>query len=75
VVVGLQINLTKLLGPLELLEKVVNLGNWVPIFECDFFHCLVINTDSPVLEYKRCVHFTIDNIQILSPNHRHKGHP
>jgi hypothetical protein len=28
-----------------------------------------------VLEIKRCAHFSIENITILSPNHRHKGHP
>ena len=27
------------------------------------------------LEIKGCAHFSIDNIAILSPNHRHKGHP
>jgi hypothetical protein len=47
VVVRLQINLTKVLGPLELVEKVINLGNWVPIPDCDFVQSSVINTKSP----------------------------
>jgi hypothetical protein len=28
-----------------------------------------------VLEIKRCAHFSIENVSIFSPNHRHKGHP
>jgi hypothetical protein len=47
VVVRLQINLTKVLGPLELVEKVINSGNWVPIPDCDFFQSSVINTKLP----------------------------
>jgi hypothetical protein len=47
VVAELQINLTKVLGSLELVEKVVNLGNWVPIPDCDFFQSCVINIESP----------------------------
>jgi hypothetical protein len=46
VVAKLQINLTKVLGSLDLVDKVVNLGNWVHIIDCDFFHGYVINTNS-----------------------------
>jgi hypothetical protein len=36
VVAGLQINLTEVFSPLELVKEIVNLGNWVPVPDCDF---------------------------------------
>jgi hypothetical protein len=36
VVAGLQINLTEVFPPLELVKEIVNLGNWVPVPDCDF---------------------------------------
>jgi hypothetical protein len=35
-VVVLQINLTEIFGPLQLVKEIFNLGNWVPIPDCDF---------------------------------------
>jgi hypothetical protein len=40
VVVGLKINITKVLGPLKLVKKFINSWNWVPIPDCDFFRAL-----------------------------------
>jgi hypothetical protein len=36
VVARLQINLTEVFSPLELVKEIVNLGNWVPVLDCDF---------------------------------------
>jgi hypothetical protein len=40
VVARLQVNLTEVLGSLELVKKVINFGNWVLIPDCDFFRAL-----------------------------------
>jgi hypothetical protein len=40
VVARLQVNLTKKLGSLELVKKVVNSGNWVPVPTVIFFRAL-----------------------------------
>jgi hypothetical protein len=45
VVARLQINITKLLGPLDLVEKVVNLGNWLSLPKYNFVHSSVINIE------------------------------
>jgi hypothetical protein len=36
VVARLQVNLTEKIGSLELVMKVINLGNWVRVPDCDF---------------------------------------
>jgi hypothetical protein len=36
VVARLQINLTEVFGPIELVKEIINLGNWVLVSECDF---------------------------------------
>jgi hypothetical protein len=46
-VVKIQINITKVLGPLDLFNKVINSGNWVPIPIYDFVRGFVINENSP----------------------------
>jgi hypothetical protein len=51
VVVKLQINITKVLGLLELVEKVVYSGNWVSILNCDFAQISIINTEFPGLVF------------------------
>jgi hypothetical protein len=50
VVARLQINLTEVFGPRELIKEVVDLGNWVLVSDCDFIQSLVINAElsSPV---------------------------
>jgi hypothetical protein len=47
VVARLQINLTEVFGPRELIKEVVNLGNRVPVYDCDFIQGPVINVESP----------------------------
>jgi hypothetical protein len=37
VVAKLQVNLAEELFPLELVNKVINLGNGVAVLDCDFF--------------------------------------
>jgi hypothetical protein len=46
VVARIQINLTKVFGPRELIKEVVNSGNRVPVSDCDFIQRLVINAYS-----------------------------
>jgi hypothetical protein len=36
VVVILHVNIVEELVPLELVKKVINSGNWVPVHDCDF---------------------------------------
>jgi len=45
VVARLQINLTKVFGPCELIKEVIDSGNQVPVFDYDFIQSLVINTE------------------------------
>ena len=45
-VARLQINLTKVFGPHELMKEVVDSGNRVPVSECDFIQGPVINEES-----------------------------
>jgi hypothetical protein len=45
VVVRLQINLTKILGSLELVEKVINFGIWALVPDCDFVQISIINIE------------------------------
>jgi hypothetical protein len=47
VVARLQINLTELFIPRELIKEVVDSGNRVPVSDCDFIQSLVINAESP----------------------------
>jgi hypothetical protein len=47
VVAGLQINLTELFGPLELVKDIINSGNWVPVPDCDLIQGPIINVESP----------------------------
>jgi hypothetical protein len=49
----LQINLTEVFGPCELIKEVIDSGNWVPVSYCDFIQGLVINAESlgPVTHY------------------------
>jgi hypothetical protein len=34
-------------APHEFVKEVVDLGNWVPDFDCDFIHGPIINVESP----------------------------
>ena len=43
----LQINLTEVFGPRELIKEVVDSGNQVPVSDCDFIQSPVINADLP----------------------------
>ena len=43
----IQINLTEVFGPRDLIEEVVDSGNQIPVFDFDFIQSLVINTESP----------------------------
>jgi hypothetical protein len=47
VVARLQINLTEVFGPRELIKEVVDSGNQVPVSDCDFIQSPVINAESP----------------------------
>jgi hypothetical protein len=47
VVARLQINLTEVFGPRELIKEVIDSGNRVPISDSNFIQSSVINTDSP----------------------------
>jgi hypothetical protein len=47
VVARLQINLTEVFGPHELIKEVIDSGNRVPVSDCDFIQSPVINTESP----------------------------
>jgi hypothetical protein len=47
VVARIQINLTELIGPRELIKDVIDSGNWVPVSDCDFIQSRVINKESP----------------------------
>jgi hypothetical protein len=47
VVARLQINLTEVFGPHELIKEVIDSGNWVPVSDCDFIQGPVINAESP----------------------------
>jgi hypothetical protein len=47
VVARLQINLTGVFGPRELIKEVVDSGNRVPVSDCDFIQGPVINVESP----------------------------
>jgi hypothetical protein len=46
VVAGLQINLTQVFGPRELIKEVIDSGNQVSVSDCDFIQSPVINTES-----------------------------
>jgi hypothetical protein len=45
-VARLQINLTEVFSPRELIKEVVDLGNRVPVSNYDFIQSPVINTES-----------------------------
>jgi hypothetical protein len=47
VVARFQINLTEVFGPHELIKDVINLGNQVPISDCDFTQSPIINAKLP----------------------------
>jgi hypothetical protein len=46
VVARLQINLTEVFGPCELIKEVVDSGNQVSVSDCDFIQGPVINAES-----------------------------
>jgi hypothetical protein len=46
-VARIQINLTKIFGPLELVKEIIDSGNKVPIPDYDFIWDLVIDVESP----------------------------
>jgi hypothetical protein len=46
VVSKLQINITKVFGPHELIKEVIDLRNLVLVSDCDFIQSPVINEDS-----------------------------
>jgi hypothetical protein len=43
----LQINLTEVFGPRELIKEVIDSWNWVLVSGCDFIQIPIINTESP----------------------------
>ena len=43
----LQINLAEIFGPLELVKKVINPWDWIPILDSDLVQRPIINTESP----------------------------
>jgi hypothetical protein len=47
VVAKLQINLTEVFGPRELIKEVIDSGNWVPVSDNDFIQSPIINIESP----------------------------
>jgi hypothetical protein len=47
----LQINITKVFGPCELIKEVVNSGNWVLVPYCGFIQIPVINAESSGLVF------------------------
>jgi hypothetical protein len=46
VVDKLHININEVFGPCELIKEVIDLGNQVPVSNCDFIQSLVINPES-----------------------------
>jgi hypothetical protein len=44
VIARLQIDLVEELGTLELVKKIVNLGDWVSVLDSDFIQGSIINT-------------------------------
>ena len=42
-----QVDLTEIFFPFELVQKVINLWDWVPIPDNDIVQCLIINIESP----------------------------
>jgi hypothetical protein len=46
VVARLQINLTEVFGPHELIKEVIDSRNWVPVSDCDFIQGLITNDES-----------------------------
>jgi hypothetical protein len=47
VVAIIQINLSEVFGPRELIKEVIDSGNRVPVSDCDFSQGSVINAESP----------------------------
>jgi hypothetical protein len=47
VVARLQINITEVFFPLDLIKEIVDSGNWVPVSNCDF--CLGIDNQCRVV--------------------------
>jgi hypothetical protein len=47
VVDELQINIIEVFFPLELVKEIVNLGNWLPVPNCDFMLGSIIIEESP----------------------------
>jgi hypothetical protein len=47
VVARLQINLTEVFSPHEFIKEVIDSGNQVPVYVCDFIQSPVINEKSP----------------------------
>ena len=55
VIKKLQVNLAEIFGPLELVQKVVNPWDWIPIPDSDHVRCSIVNTKSPghvLLQYQ-----------------------
>jgi hypothetical protein len=46
VVARLQINLTEVFPPHELIKEVIDSGNWVLVSDCDFIQGLITNDES-----------------------------
>ena len=44
---GIQFDVAEIFGPLELVQKVINSWDWVPILNNDLVQCLIANTKSP----------------------------
>lgn len=46
VIIKLKIYIIEVFGPLEMVQKVINLWNWVPVLKYDFFQGPIINGES-----------------------------
>ena len=47
VIPDIQVNLVEIFGLLELVQKVINMWDWVPIPNNVLIYCLIVNTQSP----------------------------
>jgi hypothetical protein len=47
VVARLQVNITEVFSPRELIKEVIDSGNQVSVSDCDFIQSPIINAESP----------------------------
>jgi hypothetical protein len=57
------------------MDRHQEMGKSSQVIKDDIFTGLPTSQVQSVLEYNGCAHLTIDNIAILSPNHRSKAPP